>query len=82
MVNVKQASVTNFHSWISQFVEEVEDVNVATWPIHHRWRIINACLGSGLLRLAEVPEGYLLEVVDVPEVEAEVPEHHTPDDAA
>lgn len=80
VVNVKQAPASDFHAWISRIVEEIDSVNTAVWPIHLRWRVINACLASGLLRLSEVPEGYLIEEVEVPETGAEV--EHTPDDAA
>ena len=67
--NVKQALPSEFHDFISQFVEEFEEVDTSVWPIHQRWRVINACLAGDLLALSEVSDGYRLEVLDVPEVE-------------
>lgn len=67
IVNVKQAPAAEFHQFISRLVEEFEDVDTQVWTTHLRWRVINACLADGELRLAEVPEGYLLEVVELPE---------------
>ena len=70
-VNVKQAPASEFHAFISEFVEEFEEVDTSIWPIHQRWRVINACLAGGILTLSEVADGYLLEVPE-DQSEAEV----------
>lgn len=70
-INVKQALASEFHEFISQFVEEFEEVDTSVWPIHQRWRVINACLAGGILTLSEVENGYQLEV---PMEENELPE--------
>ena len=70
-LNVKQAPASEFHAFISEFVEAFEDVDTSIWPIHQRWRVINACLAGGIFALSEVADGYLLEV---PEGESFLPE--------
>lgn len=61
-LSVKNAPARDFHAFIADIVEEFEQVDTQIWPIHLRWRVINACLAEGLLTLAEVPDGYVLEV--------------------
>ncbi|SRR5579875_3342854 len=71
-LNAKQAQASDFHAFISQFVEEFEDVDTNVWPVHLRWRAINACLAGGLLKLLEVEDGFQLEVIELPEGQPEV----------
>lgn len=71
-LNAKQAQASDFHAFIGQFVEEFEDVDTNIWPIHLRWRAINACLADGLLSLVEVEDGFQLEVPQLPEEDSEV----------
>jgi hypothetical protein len=61
-LNLKEAPADKFDVFISQFVEEVELVDRRIWPIHLRWRVINACLAEGLLHLSEGDSGYELHL--------------------
>lgn len=54
--NVKEALPDVFDAWISQYVEEITDVDRSVWEIFHRWDIINACIRGGVLRLQRSEE--------------------------
>lgn len=54
---VLDASPEVFDDWIRQYVEQIENVDTLTWPIHHRWNIINDVLQAGLLTLQERADG-------------------------
>jgi len=50
-INVKEAPPDIFDAWISQYVDEITDVDRAAWDIFQRWEIINACIWDGIFRL-------------------------------
>ena len=54
--NVAKASPETFDAWISQYVEEITDVDRATWEIFDRWEIINDFIRKGVLAVQTVEE--------------------------
>ena len=54
--NVKEAPPSVFDAWISQYIEEIENVDRATWNIFQRWGAINACIRGGALRIEQSEE--------------------------
>jgi hypothetical protein len=61
--NVREAPAAKFDEFINLHVEVNEqNVDRKVWPIHHRWRAINAVLQAELLMLVEVDSGYLLQL--------------------
>ncbi len=68
--NVRNAPADKFHEWLLSLADwDFDNIDTATWPVHQRWRVINELLKDGELILLEVPNGFKLEVVELPEVE-------------
>ena len=49
--NVAAALPSVFDAWISEYVENITDVDRAEWEVFDRWEIINVCIKEGVLRL-------------------------------
>jgi hypothetical protein len=58
--NVKDAAPDVFDHWIRQFVDEIVNVDTATWEIFHRWNIINAVIDGQFLIVRKRGDGTLL----------------------
>jgi hypothetical protein len=73
--NVREAPAAKFDEFINLYVEVNEqNVDRKVWPIHHRWRAINAVLVAELLMLVEVDGGYSLQLP----IEEETPKSEVP----
>jgi len=61
---VKECPVDIFDAFVSQYDDDIRQVDRQKWSIFQRWRMINFLIEQGVL---EVREGQLLEVEMEPE---------------
>ena len=69
MYVIRSAPANVFDEFISQVVGSIKNVDRQRWELHEKWRIINYCLGHGVLHLTSGEDGQLLEFVAEDEAE-------------